>query len=126
MSKKANESEKIDVKQAEVKAKREAQEAKEREKGEAQEAVSGELYEGIVQLTIVPPIDLGQVRKLEEHLDQVQDLRLVLVGGSVDEGTEIVVSADKPIPLIDVLREMPPVEQVSKKGKKIQITLRTE
>jgi len=115
VSKKVNESEKIDVKQAEVKAKK-----------EAQEAVTGELYEGIVQLTIAPPIDLGQARKLEEHLSQVQDLRLVLVGGSVDEGTEIVVSADKPIPLIDILREMPPVEQVAKKGKKIQITLRAE
>ena len=77
-----------------------------------------------MRLTIVPPIDLGQVRKLEEYLCQVQDLRLVLVGGSVDEGTEIVVSAEKPIPLMDVPREMPPVEQVVKKGKKIEIMLK--
>ena len=105
-----------------------AKEAKNRVKGEEEdkEAVSAELYQGIVKLTIVPPIDLGQVRKLEEYLSQVQDLRLVLIGGSVDEGTEIVVSAENPIPLTDVLREIPPVEQVVKKGKKIQITLKAE
>ena len=103
-----------------------AKEAKKRVKGEDEEAVSAELYQGIVKLTIVPPIDLGQVRKLEEYLSQVQDLRLVLIGGSVDEGTEIVVSAENPIPLMDVLREIPPVEQVVKKGKKIQITLKAE
>ena len=91
-----------------------AKEGKNRVKGEDEdkEAVSAELYQGIVKLTIAPPIDLGQVRKLEEYLSQVQDLRLVLIGGSVDEGTEIVVSAENPIPLMDVLREIPPVEQV--------------
>jgi hypothetical protein len=74
----------------------------------------------------MPPIDIGQVRKLEEYLYQVQDLRLVLVGGSVDEGTEIVVSAENPIPLIDALRELPPVDQIVKKGKTIQLTLKAE
>ena len=66
------------------------------------------------------------MKKLEKYLYQVQDLHLVFVGGLVDEGTEIVVSAGKPIPLIDVLREMPPVEQVVEKGKKIQVTLKAE
>ena len=100
----------------------EAEEAKR----EAKEAVGAEFYQGIVELAIMSPVDLAQMRKLEEYLCQAQDLRLVLVGGSVDEGSKIVVSAGKPIPLIDVLKEMPLVEQVVKKGKKIQITLKTE
>ncbi len=108
------------------KAEREAEEVKGKAKGEAEEPVSAELYKGIVKLTIMPPIDIGQVRKLEEYLYQVQDLRLVLVGGSVDEGTEIVVSAENPIPLIDALRELPPVDQIVKKGKTIQLTLKAE
>ena len=56
---------------------------------------------------------------------EVQNLRLVLIGGSVEEGTKIVISAEKPIPLVSVIREMPPVEQVIKKDKEIQVTLKT-
>ena len=79
-----------------------------------------------MKLTIVSPVDSGQMRKLQEHLRQVQDLRLVLVSGSVDEDIAVVVSTEKPIPLIDVLREMPPVERVVKEGKKIQVMLKAE
>ena len=91
---------------------------------ETEERVGAELYEGIVKLTIAPPVDYEQMGKLEEYLRQIQNLHLVLVGGSVEEGTEIVVSADKPIPLISVLREMPSVEQVVKKDKEIQVRLK--
>jgi len=120
VNKETNEAEEAKrAKKAEAEAKREA-------KREAKEATGAKFYQGTVELVIMSPVDLAQMRKLEEYLCQVQDLRLVLVGGSVDEGSKIVVSAEKPIPLIDVIREMPPVEQVVKKGKKIQITLKTE
>ena len=121
---------KREVKAAKERAKREAEEAKKAEeaekkaKRETEEKVSAELYEGTVKLTIVSPVDYKQMRKLEEYLRQVQNLRLVLVGGSVEEGTKIVVSAEKPIPLVSVLREIPSVEQVVKKEKEIQITLK--
>jgi len=101
------------------------QQAEERAKKKAGEA-GPELYQGMVRLTILPPVDSGQVSKLEEHLSQVKDLRLVLVGGSAAEGTEIIVSAENPIPLMDILKEMPPVAQVTKKGKATQITLKAE
>lgn len=124
-----------DAEEAKERAKREAEEAKRVEEAEAkakkeagqpakEQAVSAELYEGMVNLVIASPVDLGQMRRLEEYLCQVQDLRLVVVGGSVDEGTKIVVSAEKPIPLIDIIRKMPPIEQVVKKGKEIQVMLK--
>ena len=117
---------------AQEEAKRKAEEAgqakevQEQAKKEAKEVGGAELYEGEVKLTIVSPVDLDQMRKLQEYLRQVQDLHLVLVSGSVDEGTAIVVSAAKPIPLIDILKEMPPVEQVVKEGTKIQIMLKAK
>ena len=74
----------------------------------------------------MPPVDLGQVGELEEYLRQVQNLRLVLIGGSVEEGSEIVVSAEKPVSLISVLREIPLVERVVKKDKEIQVTLKAK
>ena len=125
--------------QTKERAKREAEEARKSQKTEAlakKEAeqqtkerakeADAELYQGIVNLTILPPVDSGQVSKLEEHLSQVTDLRLILVGGSAAEGTEIVVSAENPIPLMEILKEMPPVAQVTKKGKATQITLKAE
>jgi len=120
------------AKKAEEKAKREAEEAKtareaeEKAKREAEEKIRANLYEGMVKLAIASPVDYGQVRELEGYLRQVQGLRLVLVGGSVEEGVKIVVSAEKPIPLVGILRELPPVEQVVKKGKEIQVTLKAK
>ncbi len=110
-----------------MKSSREAEEAKEKARIQAEEAelaAGTELYEGIVKLTIMPPIDFGMMRKLQECLHQVENLRLVLVSGSVQEGSIIVISVEKPIPLIDVLRAMPPVEQVIKKDMKIMVTLK--
>ena len=117
---------------AKERAKREAEEAKEAKRAEekakeaVEPAVGAGLYEGVMELTIVPPIDLGQMENLEKDLRQVENLRLVLVGGSVDEGNKIVVSAEKPIPLLRILGEMPAVEQVVRKGDKIQVTLKAE
>ena len=91
---------------------------------QAEEKVGAELYEGMVELTIAPPVDYKQIEKLEEYLRQVQNLRLVLVRGSSEEGTKIVVSAEKPTPLVSVLREMTFVEQVVKEGKEIQVRLK--
>ena len=108
------------------KRQREAEEAKERVKKEAEEAVGAELPKGILRLAVVSPVDISQVRKLEEYLRQVQNLRLVLIEGSVDEGTKIVVSVENPIHLMDIIRGMPPVEQVVKKDREIQIMLKAE
>jgi len=112
------------ARETEEKAKREAEEAKTAK--EAEEKIRANLYEGMVKLAIASPVDYGQVRELEGYLCQVQGLRLVLVGGSVEEGVKIVVSAEKPIPLVGILRELPPVEQVVKKGKEIQVTLKAK
>jgi hypothetical protein len=115
-----------EAKKAEAQARKGAEQAAKGKAKDGDKEPVTELYKGIVKLTIVPPVDSGQVRELEEHLYQVQDLRLVLVGGSIDEGTEIIVSAESPIPLLDILREMPPVAQVIKKGKIAQVTLKAK
>ena len=130
----AKEAEKKARKEAEQEAKerarREAEEAKEKAIEEAEQAakekISAELYKGMMKLAIMSPVGYDEMRELEEYLRQVQELRLVLVGGSVEEGIKIVISAEKPIPLLNVLREMPPIERVVKKGKEIQVTLKVK
>ena len=76
-------------------------------------------------MSIMHPVDFILLRKLEECLRQVPDLRLVMVGGSVDQDTTIVVFAEKPLLLVDLLKEMPPVEQVITEDERIQVILRT-
>ena len=88
------------------------------------ETARAELYQGLVCLMVSIPIDLIRLRELEEGLDQIEDLHLDLVGGAISEGTEILVSVKKPLPLLEVLNGMAPVEQATKKGKKIQIVLK--
>ena len=121
---KAAEAEK--AKEAEARAKKETKRQAEKTAKVEDKKTSAELYKGVVTLSIMPPVDLGQIKSLEESLQQAPDLRLVLVGGSPANGTEMVISAENPIPLMDILTGMPPVAQVTKKGKNIQVTLKSE
>jgi len=84
---------------------------------------ASKLYEGKVKLEIASPTELAQLMKFEEHLRQVPSLVVVYVGGS-DAGTEIVVSTEKPIPLVRVLKGMPPVKRVVAEDI-IEVTLRS-
>jgi len=80
----------------------------------------------MVELTILTPVDSKQIKNLEEALHQIQDLRVALISGSVDEGIRVTVLARKPIPLANILGEIPLVEQAAKHGKEIQISLKTK
>lgn len=145
----AKERAKREAKEAKAREKRKAKEAKEKAKLAAQKAkeakpakkkakkaekvekaaepsVDAGTYRGVVTLAIVLPIDLGQLAALKKDLGQVENLRLVLVGGSVEGGSKIIVSAEEPLPLLDILEEMPAVDQVFRKGSEIQVRLKAE
>ncbi|MFC1892488.1 hypothetical protein ACFLYR_00390 [Chloroflexota bacterium] len=87
------------------------------------EAVGDELYQGRVELEIAAPIDFVQMVKLQAHLYEVPDLGLVSVGGSATGETAIVVVADKPLPLLSILKQMPLIKGVVKKENNIQVAL---
>jgi hypothetical protein len=61
---------------------------------------------------------------LEAALSQVEHLRVILVGGSAGEGNQVVVSADEPLPLLDILNEVAIIDQVESKGGEIRIRLK--
>ena len=115
-------------------AKREAEEARKarieagqiaREKAE-KEAIEARAvpYEGMVKLVIMPPVDFDHIKELGEDLHQFENLRLVLIGGSIREGAHIIVSTDKPTALIDILNQIPRVKKATSRGNEIQITLK--
>lgn len=143
--KEAKEREKREAKEAKEKAKREAKEAKEatkkakkvkpaKEKTKKAEppkeklkkAAEGvELFQGMVTLNIMPPIDLTQLDSFKGALLKVSDLRVVVVSGAVAEGSRILVSVEEPLPLLDILKKIPAVGGVVPKGSNIEVSLKT-
>jgi len=95
------------------------------EVGTGQSAESGEYYGGKLDLKLVSLVDSVQVRRFEKLLFQVPDLKVELISGSADKGTSISVFASEPMPLLDILREMPPVNQVESAGNTFRVTLKT-
>ncbi|MFC1899363.1 hypothetical protein ACFLXP_03425 [Chloroflexota bacterium] len=94
------------------------------------------IYDGEIELAIGIPVELKLVSKFYNHLQTLPDLKVLRTTGSWDRGTTIMISLDKPIPLIKQITEIPGVEvitevapgQSSKPGdkgtKKINLTLR--
>jgi hypothetical protein len=148
-AKEAKEREKREAKEAKEKAKREAKEAKEKAKREAKAAKEAkkksekakkaeppaarpkkavaegvELYQGMVTLSITPPVDPAGLDSLKRALLKVEDLRVVMVSGAVDEGSRVLVSAAEPLPLLSILRGIPAVSGLAPKGDEIEVSLK--
>jgi len=150
-AKKVIEAQKTKRREAEEARKRERKEAerqaKEQAKGEAEEArklkqaqktkrgkgeetrrntqdTGSEIYSGNVQIVVSFTGDFKQVRQFRERLEQLENLKIVASGGSSDDPSIIGVSAQKPMPLIRTLNEMPMVERVYTRGEKIVIVLK--
>ena len=98
---------------------------KAKEKQQVKHDIDSEIYEGDVKIVIPSPVGFEQVRQFEESLEQVEDLKIVWSGGSVDEGALITVSVQKPLTLTRTVREIPAVEKVSKRDNKIEVMLKT-
>ena len=99
-----------------------------KETKEAQRAISdiGSTVYGKKARLVLPLLTgFKQIAQFKEHLGKVEDLTIVMTGGSVDEGSIIVVSVQESMDLIHVLNEMPVVEDASKKGENIAVKLKT-
>ena len=69
------------------------------------------LYEGEVGLDLVPPLDILAMRRLlYDHLFSIPEVEFLATVRSGEEGTTIMVLLSEPIPLIDILTEIPGVK----------------
>ncbi len=64
-------------------------------------------YVGEVHLAMVPPVDLTKMSELYERLQGIPEVKILRTVGSWDRGSTITVVLDKPLPLIDMLSELP-------------------
>ena len=77
-----------------------------------------------MKLLIMPPVDSKNLKELEDGLRNTKGLKLLLIGGTADGGIQIVVSALKPIPILNALKETPQVEEAISKDDIIYISLK--
>jgi DNA-binding response OmpR family regulator len=71
------------------------------------------LYNGTIELAILPPVSLQQVLQLHEDLRPITQMNVLNLGGSVDKGITIRINVETPIPLLKILRDLPEVEKAS-------------
>jgi len=83
------------------------------------------LYAGEVELAIAIPVELKMVSKLYNYLQTIPDIKILRTTGSWDRGTTITVVADKPIPLISKISEIPGVEVISELSQEDSSVKRT-
>jgi len=81
-------------------------------------ADSQPLYVGEVELAIAIPVELKMVSKFYNYLQTIPDIKILRTTGSWDRGTTITVVADKPIPLISKISEVPDVEVIAELPQK--------
>ena len=65
-----------------------------------------------MELALVPPIRLDVMLPIHKRLKETENVTVLNMGGSVDRGITIRVSAKTPTPLIKIIREMLGVEKV--------------
>ena len=85
---------------------------------------NGRVYQGRLELFMAPPIDFKQMASFEKHLLKVPHLRLVGKGTFADGKTWAEVEITEPMPLLELLKGMPPVKEVVGSTKNIIVALR--
>jgi vacuolar-type H+-ATPase subunit H len=82
------------------------------------------MYEGKLELDIVPPVDSKQKAHLEKLLAEVPNLRVTGRGGSSDGVSWAEIELAQPSPMLSILRQMSPVKEVVAYGNNIIIALK--
>ena len=103
----------------------EPQAKKENEEAQKAAVATGSETQGSnVRLVIPSSVGFSRVALLKEHLKGRDDLMVVMTGGSVDEGSIIVVSGQESADLLHTLNQMPVVQDAQAKGADIMVKLK--
>ena len=97
--------------------KKEEKEPKSKKEKKSDADVSG-MYEGEVELTIVPPVGLALLSEIHNELDKITEAKVLQTVGSWDKSTSIKVLLEKPMQLAKILTRIPGVEMDQKMTEK--------
>ena len=86
------------------------------------------LYKGDLNLKVTPPFDRAQLERVQECLARVPSLKVLSKGGYA-KGDEWVmmytVDLKQPMPILKILKAMPPVGDVAEHEGNVAITLKS-
>jgi len=68
------------------------------------------MYSEDIELAIAVPVDLVAVSKLYNNLQTNPEIKILYTRGSWDRGTVITVTLEKPLPLMDIISNIPGIE----------------
>lgn len=125
------------AKEAKIKAEREACEAKIKAEKEAKEVKKAErprkairtktdteISQGNVRLVAPVTVPYEEVRAFGRDLEKIEGVKILMLGHSEEEGHLILLALQKPMTLVQFIRDMPRVGNVEKKGGEISVDLR--
>jgi len=84
------------------------------------------IHEGRIMIVIQGAPPASFMRSFGEKLKQIEDIRILLLGGSSDSGLQVVVLAQKPIPLIEKVVKLAQVEVTSYTTREIYLKYRAD
>ncbi len=90
---------------------------------ETKESVS--LYSGIVKIAIKSPAETHKIKSLGNELNKIDKVRILFISGEVNKDTIMNVKLDEELPLVDILKTLPDIADISVKNKNIQVTLKS-
>ena len=81
------------------------------------------LVQGIAKLFIAQGTHGMGIAALIDILNGTPDIKVLSSGGAVRERSWVILSLDKALPLLQILREIPIVKSASLRGNDIEVTL---
>jgi hypothetical protein len=85
------------------------------------------LYSGIVRIAVKSPAEPHKIKLFGDKLNNIENVKILFIGGEINRNTIIDVELEKEVPLIDILSSLPEVADVSLKDKdNIQLVLKAD
>ena len=69
------------------------------------------LHAGVIDLIMAPPVEITHFIQLLRNLLKIGRIKILSTNGSYDEKSVIKVLVEEPLPLLEILLEMPEVEK---------------
>lgn len=91
----------------------------------SREATDDKLYVGTLELDITPPANSAQMERLQKCLWKVPSVQVLSVAEFAGKKTSVSVFLAKPLPMLNILREMSVIAEAVQHGKNIQVVLET-
>ena len=114
---------------AKVEADRKAKEKK-REKDSAKSNASlavdeaeRQQFRGVIKLQIAQGAQGAQISNLMNLLTETQEIKVLSSGGAVGQRSWVILSTERALPLLQILRKIPIVKSAAKLGNDIEVTL---